>query len=185
MYRTMTAKEKINYFYHRVKVLLFATLFTTIGFVFTKLILKEENYSSIILFILIMLLIALLICMITNLFFPVNLFSKKVQITDGYIDERKQYQFSDSLTDYYKGTARTLDGSKSTPMRSIPECFAFGKPPVKIIVYNNIAVDFFFTKESDNYLAEHHQKWNKKQIISLMLMGLIVVAWIVVMLVFL
>ena len=153
MYRTMTVKEKINYLYKKNIGLLLGILIFVIVLLIVPLF--SENVHDISSFSLKILLPLLIIILVVRLFYPVNVFSKNVQITDGYIDEKNKERFDDGKWRMY-GIAKTLDGSKKTKRKQIPRSFIHGQIPVKVIVCNNKACDFIITNESYEYVGKHH-----------------------------
>ena len=186
MYKRMTTKEKMNYLYVQNKGMLIGASILAIISIFISLISKETSWHNITSFILVILLAILIIVFIIKLFYPVNIFSKNVQITDGYIDVRSEYSYSDGERSYF-GTAKTLDGSKSTKKKRIPFWFRHGKVPVKIIVYNDKACDYIITKESYDFVDEHRGELERKKdknqsIIGIILLIIILVGIIVSML---
>ena len=106
--------------------------------------------------------IAFILIFVVKMLFPVNLFSTKWKIADGYIYERKSSSSSGDVLRMY-GQAITNDGSKKTKFKRIPRYYNHGHVPVKVVVYRNKARDFFITKQSDTYANEHKGELEKKQ----------------------
>lgn len=88
-------------------------------------------------------------------------FSKNIQLADGYICDRKENRFSDSTYMIY-ARAKTNDGSKTTGKQQIFGDYISGQVPVKILIYNDIARRFFITKESREYVIKQREKAGKK-----------------------
>lgn len=178
MYKTMTRKEKINYIYKNNKGFMFGAFIFLAILLLLFLIFRTSTNLKVLLLVSKIVLTSFVLFFIIKLFYPVNVFSKNIEITDGYIDERFHYDGSGNRRMY--GRARTLDGSKCTGKRRIPLWFRHGMVPVKIIIYNNKACDFMLTKESYEYADEHRGELEKKtdknsSIIGIMLIIIIIV----------
>ena len=89
--------------------------------------------------------------------------SSNINLTDGYICDRRHYTFSDGSRTLY-GRARTLDESKTTKEQRLPYSFIHGNIPVKILIHNDKVKGFFVTDESYNYVKENRGELEKRQI---------------------
>lgn len=182
----MTFKEKINYLCDQSKGL-FVGILVLLGVSIIALLLsKNTTWNSVAIYFVLLVLVLAILLIIFKMFYPVNIFSKNVQITDGYLDERTEQKFSEDRRDYY-ATAKTMDGSKTTSRKRIPYWFRHGKVPVKIIMNNNRACDFILTKESYEYANEHRGDLEKitdknQSIIGIILIILVIVGIIMYLL---
>ena len=149
MYKTVTKKERMLYIKERTAglryVLYFEILIMVISLLTDTFILQAFS-------VLIVLTVLPLMILITvfKLFIPANAFSKKLQITDGYIAERQTTTDSEGSRHLY-AKAKTMDGSKMTKRKGIPFEMRSGQLPVRVFIYDNKAIDFMLTKESYEY----------------------------------
>ena len=160
MYKPISKEERKQYIKERAGTLLFIMIFIFLSMLFMLIFVKEIPKIMYMYLFGIALPIMILIT-IFRLFIPVNVFSKKLQITNGFIDERREVSNDGSRTLYAR--ARTNDRSKVTKWKYIPFYMRNGQIPVKIIIYKNKAYDFMLTEESYNYVNEVNERMPKKE----------------------
>lgn len=160
----MTGEEKRKYLTgHIIRKFLLSLI---MSFIFSVIIFAQLSSNGVInglLWFIIMFLCLFLLIFIIQLLYPINLFSKNLQMTDGYIYDRSQNPSSGETWGDLYGKAKTLDGSKITKAQSIPEGFLHGQIPVKILIYKNKARMFFITEESYAYVKENESELEKKR----------------------
>lgn len=160
MYKPITKEERKQYIKERAGTLLMVMIFIFLSMLLMLIFIKDIPKIMYMYLFGIALPIMVLIT-IFRLFIPVNVFSKKLQITNGFIDERKEVSRDGSRNLYAK--ARTNDRSKVTKWQYIPFYMRNGQIPVKIIIYKNKAYGFMLTKESYNYVDEVNERMPKKE----------------------
>lgn len=149
MYKTVTKKERMLYIKERTAglryVLYFEILIAVISLLTDTMILQGSS-----IFIALTVIPLMILITIFKLFVPANAFSKKLQITDGYLAERESATDSEGTSHLY-AKAKTMDGSKKTKRKGIPFYMRSGQIPVRVFIYDNKAIDFMLTEESYEY----------------------------------
>ena len=161
MYKPVTKEERKQYIKERAGTLLFVMIFIFLSMLF-MLIFAKEIPKIMYMYLFGIALPIMILITIFRLFIPVNVFSKKLQITNGFIDERSEKHNSDGDCKLY-AKARTNDRSKVTKWKYIPFYMRNGQIPVKIIIYKNKAYGFMLTEESYNYVDEVNERMPKKE----------------------